>query len=73
MIKFKGPLAKIIEYREYDDTQQIDCPTCNWKGKAKSGEKEYYRDLFDVSCPKCDQMILIVSYPLVGKAAKSGN
>lgn len=71
MVLFKGPFAKIIEYKEYADSLKIVCPICKWQGKAINGEREYYRDLFDVSCPKCDQMILIVSYPLVREAEKS--
>jgi len=56
--------AKIIEYSDYDKNEILECPICHWKGKAE-GHIEYYDDLFDVSCPNCDKMILVVSYPLV--------
>lgn len=58
--------AKIIEYSDYDENEILECPICHWKGKAE-GHIEYYDDLFDVSCPNCDKMILVVSYPLVKK------
>ena len=56
--------ARIIEYSEFKDEEILECPICHWKGTAE-GNKEYYDDLFDVSCPICDKMILVVSYPLV--------
>lgn len=59
--------AKIIEYRDYDENVILECPVCTWKGKPE-GNIEYYDDLFDVSCPNCDKMLLIVSYPLVKRA-----
>ena len=58
--------ARIIEYRDYDENVILECPICKWKGKPE-GHIEYYNDLFDVSCPNCDKMLLIVSYPLVTK------
>ena len=61
--------AKIIEYEDYDEGVELVCPICNWKGLPE-GNMEYYDDLFDVSCPNCDQMLLIVSYPLVRMGAE---
>ena len=55
--------AKMIEYKDYDENELLKCPACSWKGKAKDNI-EYYSHLFDVSCPKCEKIILIVSYPL---------
>jgi 5'-deoxynucleotidase YfbR-like HD superfamily hydrolase len=57
----KAP-ARIIKYEDYDENDILECPICKWKGKPE-GNIEYYDDLFDVSCPNCDKMILIVSYP----------
>lgn len=56
--------AKIIEYHQYDENEILECPLCHWRGTAE-GHKEYSDDLFDVCCPICDKMILIVGYPLV--------
>ncbi len=54
-----------IEYSDYDENILLECPICLWKGTSKeSGMIGYYDDLFDVSCPNCDKMILVVSYPL---------
>lgn len=58
--------AKIIEYENYDENIKIECPICKWSGTPKqSGYIEYYDDLFDISCPKCEKMLVIVSYPLI--------
>ena len=57
-----------IEYSDYDENAVLECPVCNWKGVPKEiNTMEYYDDLFDVSCPNCDKMLLVVSYPLVEK------
>ena len=56
--------AKIIEYKDFDKNKTIECPGCGWKGKAE-GNIDLYEKLFDVSCPKCEKMLLIVNYPLV--------
>ncbi len=67
--------AKIVRYFEFDDKQTIECQICGWSG-LPDGHKEYYNDLFDVSCPKCDKMLLVVSYPTAQEteeAAKKGN
>ncbi len=58
--------AKIIEYRDYDEHAVLECPVCHWRGTA-ADNKEYYDDLFDVSCTNCGRMLLVVSYPLVKK------
>jgi hypothetical protein len=57
--------AKGIEYKEYNEDMPLECPMCHWKGTPKTSQYiEYYDDLLDVSCPICDKMLLIVSYPL---------
>ncbi len=56
--------AKIIEYKDYNENKILKCPECGWKGTAK-GNIEHYSHLFDVCCPKCDKMILIVNYPTI--------
>lgn len=55
--------AKILSYYAFDDGAEITCPECGWSGAAREASVEYYEELFDVSCPRCDRMILIVSYP----------
>ena len=60
--------AKIIEYADYDENHLLECPVCGWQGSPKeSGWIEYHDDLLDVSCPNCEKMLLVVSYPLVAK------
>ena len=58
--------ADVIEYENYDETKRLRCPVCDWVGSPKDcGSIEYYDDLFDVSCPICCRMLLIVTYPLL--------
>lgn len=58
--------AQIIEYPDYTETMSLECPACGWSGTPEgSGWIEYHDDLFDVSCPNCEKMLLVVSYPLL--------
>ena len=54
----------------------LSCGSCGWSGKGSEGEEELYSDLYDVSCPACGHMLLIVPYPTVEEtraAAAAGN
>lgn len=48
-------------------TEILECPKCHWMGTFEQGSVEYYDELMDSSCPKCDvfktPMLAIVSYP----------
>ena len=61
--------AIVIEYVDYDENMPLDCPICHWKGTPKtSGMVNTDSSVaLDVSCPVCDKMLLVVSYPLVKK------
>jgi hypothetical protein len=56
-----GPYAKPLGYYEYDENAQLTCWNCGWSGAARDGSKESYEELFDVSCPRCETMLLIVN------------
>jgi hypothetical protein len=71
-----GPYAKPIEYYAYDENATLACWKCEWSGPAKDGARGYFKELFDVSCPRCETMLLIVSFPTADAtkaAAASGN
>jgi len=53
--------AKTIDYSSYNENMILECSFCDWKGTPE-GHIEYYDGLFDVSCPNCDKMLLIVTY-----------
>jgi predicted Zn-ribbon and HTH transcriptional regulator len=58
--------AKVIEYADYSVDMPLQCPVCGWRGTPKeSGWIEHHDDLLDVSCPNCEKMLLVVSYPLI--------
>ncbi len=56
-----GPHARPIGNYEYDENMELACWKCGWRGTAGEGSREWYEELFDISCPRCDQMLLIVS------------
>jgi hypothetical protein len=57
------PAAKILHHHEYEPTERLVCPVCAWSGLAKEADTEPFEALFDVRCPECDKMLLIVSFP----------
>jgi hypothetical protein len=69
--------ATIILYWDFDSQRDtpLTCPVCGWTGSAEEN-MDVHDDLFDVCCPKCDRMILIVRFPTVAEtraAAATGN
>jgi len=71
-----GPSAKLLGYYEYAPDTPLECPDCGWSGTGKDASQEMHRDLFDVSCPRCDQMLLVVGFPTIEEtrqAAAAGN
>jgi hypothetical protein len=70
------PAAFLLAYYEYHGDEQLACPRCGWSGLARDGSQELHRELFDVSCPSCDKMLLVVSFPTseeTRQAAAAGN
>lgn len=58
-------------YTEYSKEMELGCPSCGWTGRAEDAEIEEYKDLFDVSCPKCSKMLLVVPYPTFQQTRES--
>lgn len=62
--------AQIIEYSDYNENMTLQCSLCEWKGTPKESDWiEYYEALMDVSCPNCQKMLLVISYPMIGGGA----
>ena len=74
---FSGRGARALGSRyDYDDGMPLESDRCGWKGPASAGDKDFFDELFDISCPVCDAMRLIVPYPTdeeTKKAAVAGN
>src|SRR4051812_7680742 len=67
--------AKHLNYWDYDRDAALTCPSCGWSGLGADHEN-YFEELLDVSCPKCDRMLLIVAFPTIEEtraAAAAGN
>jgi len=62
-------------YNYYDNWKDVIlvCPVCGWKGKREDGVVEYFSDLFDISCPKCDKMLAVVSYPTIDETKEAAS
>ncbi|ULN52262.1 hypothetical protein MIU77_15625 [Mycolicibacillus parakoreensis] len=66
-----------MRYWEFDDQRdtEITCPRCGWTG-PQMPYLDMHADLFDLCCPKCCCMILIVLFPTIAEtreAAAAGN
>jgi hypothetical protein len=57
----RGLYARPLGYYEYDENAQLTCWNCGWSGAAREGSREAYEELFDLSCPRCETMLLVVS------------
>jgi hypothetical protein len=56
-------MAKRFGYYDNWKSATLDCPQCSWKGTFEEGHVEYHREWMDTSCPTCDELLAIVSYP----------
>ena len=66
--------AKQVRYYDYRQIKTVEC-RCGWSGPPGPCE-DYFDALLDVTCPRCDTMLLIVLYPTdeeTRKAAAAGN
>jgi hypothetical protein len=50
-------------YTDYSESMQLTCEKCGWSGPANDAPMEMRNDLFDRSCPKCWEMLIIVPWP----------
>jgi hypothetical protein len=70
------PAALLMDYYEYNKHERVSCPVGDWSGQAGQASIGYRDELFDVSCPVCGTMLLIVVYPTTEQtreAAAAGN
>lgn len=66
--------AEHLNWYDYDRERIVECG-CGWSGRSRD-EENYFREVLDVTCPKCDTMLLIVAYPTHDEtraAAAAGN
>lgn len=56
-------------------TRELDC-VCGWRGQSRDMAMELHDDVTDYACPRCENLLLIVSHPSleqVRNAASAGN
>jgi len=71
-----GPHAKVLRYYQYEPANEIICAACGWKGTGGQAAQNMFDELFDLCCPRCETMLLVVGYPTyaeVEEVAKRGN
>ena len=71
-----GPTAKVVRYWQFDWGATVDCPACGWRGTGQEADMNLFSELFDLRCPSCDRMVVIVSFPTeeeTREAAARGN
>jgi len=57
-----GPGAKVLHFDQYDKKVPLQCLACGWSGRGEEGDVESFEEVFDVTCPECDKMLLVVSW-----------
>jgi len=66
--------ARHLKYYDYDQDATVEC-SCGWSGRCGDAE-DYFREVLDVTCPRCDTMLIVVAYPTheeTRAAAAAGN
>jgi predicted RNA-binding Zn-ribbon protein involved in translation (DUF1610 family) len=69
-------LAEICNYYGEWRGKTFNCPNCDWLGSIGDMHMEAHAELADYSCPRCDKIVVIVSYPTIEEtrtAAAAGN
>jgi hypothetical protein len=69
-------MATHLSYYAYDEAAPLTCPGCGWTGPGAKADKNHYAQLFDLSCPQCDRMLVIVAYLTIDETraeAERGN
>ncbi len=62
-------MSQVFEYEEDWEEIILTCTECNWKGTFREGDTEMYAEVMDSSCPNCDIILAVVSYPTTAEAA----
>lgn len=66
--------ARQVNYYDYRQVETVEC-RCGWSGPPGPYE-DYFDELLDVTCPKCETMLLIVPFPTLDQtraAAAAGS
>lgn len=58
----RGQPAPIVAYRDYKETDQLECPVCLWTGTGAKASRENGNATLDISCPNCSKMILVAEF-----------
>jgi hypothetical protein len=67
--------ARKLDYYSIGPSRRFQCK-CGWVGPFSDLWKEHFQELFDASCPNCETMLAIVSFPTLNdirRAAREGN
>lgn len=56
-------MAKIFNWFDNWKTESIACSKCGWQGAIDMDSTGEFDQLLDFRCPKCDEMLAIISFP----------
>lgn len=54
--------AHVTAWFDITDADRFEC-RCGWIGTFKEMDNDFFRELIDGSCPKCDRMLVVRAYP----------
>lgn len=62
----------MFAWYEVRDTDRFLC-TCGWGGTVDELTIEGFRELVDGSCPQCDRMLMIRSFPTIDEMRRAAS
>jgi hypothetical protein len=69
--------APVVHLYHFDETAPLTCPVCGWEGTGADADRNSYSDVFDLCCPACSKMLVVVprvlDIELVKREAALGN
>ena len=68
--------ASHLTYYAFEETAPRTCHGCGWTATGAEADKNSFDELFDLRCPRCERLLVIVSYPTIEETkaeAKRGN
>ncbi len=65
--------AMILGYYDYEEEDRLICPRCGWAGPVKDGSTELFQELLEISCPRCDEKLLLAGYPTEEETERAAN
>lgn len=64
-------MSRIVEHYDPWKDESVVCDKCGWRGTgADLAQGELFSELYEMNCPACGEVVLIVSLPTIEQAAE---